>query len=160
MKLSELISKLEFSLEELPSAIMEQPKLLLESSRYRVTKMRRRQELEAALTVTSSFVAQRLRKEENEKKVTEAYIRERSAKNPKVIQAQKDLDEAKVAEVWGKHLLDAYHERGSMIKALVQLMGAEAALEMKFIREEHLRLGGKELRRRIKHKYPGGGEDD
>jgi len=158
MKLKGLIDKLSFSLEELPAVILSQPKLMLSASHYRVQKLRKRQEVEAAFNRINSDAALKLREEGGKK--TEAYIRQKCEILPEVIQAQAELDEAKVLEVWGKHLLDAYHERGSMIKALVQLMGAEAALEMKFIREEHLRMGGKELRRRVQAKYPGQEEDE
>ena len=57
-------------------------------------------------------------------------------------------------EEWAKLLVSSYEMRGSMCKALVQLVGAEAAVESGFIRAELERIGVGTLKEKVKSQFP------
>ncbi len=156
MDLRELMDKLDFTEETLVQVLLEQAKLLMESSRYRIKKLKERLALEADFTRIQSEVSLRLRKEASDVKKTEAYIREIAASSPRVVRAKEKLDRAKALEEWGKLLVEAYHSRGSMAKALVQLISTEAAVESRFVKDELDRMGVSRLKRKVKSRFPGG----
>jgi len=163
MDLKELINQLDFTEENLRSALVSQATLLMQASRYRVKKLRDRLAAEANLAQQQSEWASRIRRisSKSEKKVTEAYIKEEVSGAETVVSARQELDEAKVLEEQAKLLVDAYQSRGSMIKSLVQLIGSEAAVERGIIQSALEESGLKKLKARVRNKYPGGtGGDD
>lgn len=153
MELKELIEKINFSEETLTSAMIEQSALLLDASEYRVKIMRRRFQAEAELRDNQTDVAIRMRR--SKEKLTEAAVKELIAADKSVRSAQSKVDELKALEEWAKSLVDAYHSRGSMCKALVQLIGAEAAMESGFIRAEMERMGIRKLKNKVTSHFPG-----
>lgn len=160
MDLRELIDQLDFTEENLREALVSQAKLLFTASKYRVKKLRERLAIEAELSQVQTDAALRLRGSKSDKKVTEAYIKERVAGTKEVIAIKREVDEAKVLEEQAKLLVDAYQSRGSMIKSLVQLMGSEAAGESRLVQTALEHMGIQKLKSRVKSRYPGGGADD
>lgn len=152
--LKELIAAMEFAQEGVPAAILEQAKLLLHASYYRVTKMKARMKAEASLSETQTQVALTIRTD-TEVKITENYVREQTEVNPEVIAAKKAYDDAKAMEEWAKAIVDSYQMRGSMLKAYVQLLGFEMATESGLIRTQLEELGVGKLKRDVQKKYPG-----
>lgn len=161
--MKELISQLDFTEETLRDALVSQARLLFSASRYRVRKLRDRLRIEADLSQVQTTVALRLRNTYKEKKITEAFIKERVASSDDVVEVRVKLDEAKVLEEQAKLLVDAYQSRGSMVKALVQLIGSEAAVEKHFVQSALEQMGLQKLKSRVRNKYPGkvvDGDDD
>lgn len=153
MKVTALIDKLSFAEEALAQALLEQAMLLMEASRYRVRKMRARLAADADFNRMCAEVSLMLRR--SEKKRTEGYIRDVVTASPRIRKAKQLLDEAKVSEEAAKMLLDAYHARGSMAKALVELIGAQAAVESKFIRGELERMGLSKITQKVRNRFRG-----
>lgn len=157
VRVTELISSMGLSEETLYHDMLDQPKLFLQASRYRVAKMKARFKAEALvsqLRVDAAIIV-RQRNVESETKVTEKAVEEQVSKNPKVREAEALYDEAKAMEEWAKLLLDSFRERGSMAKALVQLLGAEAAMESGLVRAEFERMGIDKLKEQVRNRYPG-----
>ena len=152
VNLPELIDSLDFAEERTAEAILNQSKLLLKASHYRVNKLRARMKAEAAMELVRAKTALLIRGN-SEGKITEAFIKETVECDGDVQIAQRAYDEAKAAEEWGKQLIEAYQMRGSMLKALVQLLGAEAAVESGFVRTEMERMGVGQLREKVMARY-------
>ena len=153
---NKLLRDMDFTEETITTALLNQSKLLVQASRYRVQKMRERMQAEAELEHLSVDVASIVRQRgDSEVRITEKFIEEQVLKNQKVRGAQSKFDDARVLEEWAKLLLQAFDSRGSMLKALVQLLGAEAAVESGFIRNELERMGIGKLREKVRKGFPG-----
>ena len=151
----ELIGLMDFSQEGLADALLVQPGLFLKAARYRIEKLRILQQAEAALDDIELDTAMRVRNAERpDGKITEKYIEQETERDSRVKEARHRRDEAKALEEWAKLLLDAFRERGSMAKALVQLIGAEAAIDSGFIRGELERMGLNRLKDSVAKRYP------
>ena len=156
IKLEQLLVDIDFSDENLVEAIMKQPGLLLAASRWRVDRLRRRITAESNWTQVQTTAAIRARSGgDGETKITEKYIEECVRVDPVVIEARRLYDEARATEEFAKLLIDAYQMRGSMLKALVQLFGAEAATESGLIRAEMERMGVGQLRDKLRKRFTG-----
>lgn len=149
---NELIAKLDFSEEQVAASLLNQPTLLLKASHYRVQKLRNRMQAEADYDKASAECALRVRAQ-SEGKITEAYIKETVATDADVLLAQRKYNETKAAEEWAKLLIESYQMRGSMLKALVQLLGAAAASESGFLRAEMERLGMGKLADKVRARF-------
>lgn len=156
MKLSELISRLDVTETTVATDLLDQASLLMKASQYRVRKMRTKLRLEAKLGVVQSRVSMAVREQATDERKTEAYIKEKVARHKAVREAQALLLEAKCLEEAAKALVDAYQSRGSMLKALVQLIGSDAALHSGVIKEALDRLGVDRLRHDVQKKFRGG----
>lgn len=152
--LRDLIKNMDFTEETLVDAMLNQAGLLLQASYYRVDKMRARMKTEARLSETTTRIALNIRSENAEVKITEANVRELTEANSEVQTANRIYNEAKAMEEWAKLIIDSYQMRGSMAKALVQLLGAEAAMESGFIRAEMERLGLGRLKDAVRKRFP------
>jgi len=155
INLRELMEAMEFTEAGLADAMVQQASLLLKASKYRVQKMRERMKVETDLNQVRTKTALLIRAQESETKITEKYIEAATEQSPDVIAAQKGFNEARALEEWSKLLLDSFQMRGSMLKALVQLLGAEAATESGFIRAEFERMGIGRLKEAVKARFPG-----
>jgi len=161
VSVQELIDKMDFTDENTAGALLTNAGLLLKASYYRVQKMRLRMRAESNLEAVTAETALAIRAQEAGNKVTEGYIKETVATDKRVRAAQTAFDEAKAVEEWAKLMLNCYEMRGSMAKALVQLLGAEAAAESGFVRAEMERMGVGKLRERILRNAPSlGGPDE
>mgnify|MGYP001573552788 CR=1 FL=1 len=148
-----LLTKIGLSQETLMHDLLSQSELLLEASKYKIQKMRRRIEAEETLSQARLDAAQEIRSREDVK-ITEKFVEEEITRSERVQKARKDYEEAKVMEAWAGFVRDSFYERGSMGKAIVQLIGAEAALDSGFIRGELERLGIGRLRESLERKRP------
>lgn len=154
MDAKELIAKIDFTEDTLIRAHLEQASLLSEASQYHIRKMRERMRLDSANTEAQTSTALKLRRTATEK-LTEPAIKELVAGNKDVVAAKNNLDEAKAMEAWAKSLVDAYHERGSMIRSLVDLVGTSAIMESRVFEAALHNAGLEKIRQNIKKKYPG-----
>ena len=150
----QLISKIDFTEETLAQAHLEQAGLLFAASEYRIQKLRDRLRVDAACSEAETSAAMKLRRT-SEEKLTEAAIKEVVSASKDVVIARRNADEAKVMDEFAKILVDAFHERGSMIKSLVNLVGASAASESRFIQAELERMGLSRIKENIRKRYPG-----
>lgn len=155
INLQELVEAMEFTEAGLAEAMVHQASLLLKASKYRVQKMRQRMKVETDLNQIRTKIALLIRAQGSETKITEKYIEAATEQSPDVLGAQKAFNEARALEEWSKLLLDSFQMRGSMLKALVQLLGAEAATESGFIRAEFERMGISQLKEKVKARFPG-----
>lgn len=152
--LKKLIAELDFSQEGVAQAMLNQPKLLLDASYYRVEKMKARLRAEAYLD--QARVSAAINARATLEKVTENGVIEQVGNSPEVIAARKAFDEARAMEEWAKLVIDSYQMRGSMLKAYAQLLGAEAALESGVVRAESERMGIADLREKVLNRFPKG----
>ena len=157
-----LISKLEFSEEDVARAAREQARLFLEASRYRVLCMRKRMKAEAAYKLLCSQESLKLRRakraladKKDKSALTEKFISDRVSVEPNVVQARRQLDLQTVYEEWGKLLVDAYKQRRDACRILAEIMGAEASAELRIVQSEASVRGMKHLRREVDSRWPG-----
>jgi hypothetical protein len=157
-----LLKKLDFTEEDLIRADLEQPRLYMEASRFRVRLMRKVIQAEAALELVSVGSALRIRKKYRElgKSITESAIKERVANNPDVQDCKKRLGEVEAMEEWAKLLLEAFKMRRDAVKILAEVLGAEANAEIRHQRKEFELEGYSKLKDRVRKKYAGSSEDE
>ena len=138
VELKDLLERLAFAQEEVQDAALEQAKLFMAAATYRVKKMKKRQEAEAALDDIRTSRSIQLRAKyvaSGKKGVTEKYLTDMIDGNAVVREARNLALEARREEEWAKLLLDAYEHRRSSIKILATF----AYLEDEF------RPGGEEI---------------
>jgi len=158
----QLIKKLEFSDEDVARATMEQAKLFLEASRYRVLCMRKRLRAVATYELLCSQEALKLRRakralvdKKDKSQLTEKSISDRISVLSTVVQARRELDIETVYEEWSKLLVDAYKQRRDACRILAEIMGAEASAELRVARSEAAVRGLKHLRKEVNARWPG-----
>lgn len=154
VNVQDLITNISFTEETLAQALLDQPKFFLDASRYRIAKMKTRMQAESRLNQIQTETAVKVRAGAQDRKITEKHIQEQVARNANVKAAQVKYDEAKLLEEWAKLLLDSFRERGSMAKALISLIGAEAAVETGFVKSELERMGVSKLRDKVRSRFP------
>jgi hypothetical protein len=154
---NKILDNLGFTLEGLEEAMLSQPTFMVKAHRLKIEYTRRRQEAEAYLERLRDDTAFGIRKEARrlDVKVTEKMVEEETERKPAVREAVTKFDQASRLEEWGKGIVSSYFERGSMLKAMVAVRGAEAALESGFMRAELDRLGVQKLREKARQQFPG-----
>ena len=137
--LNDLLERLAFAQEETEAAALEQAKLFMAAATYRIKKMKKRQDAEAALDDIQTDASMSLRRKSAlnsaKKSITEKALAEMVSARTDVRAARNTALEAKREEEWAKLLLDAYEHRRSTIKILTQFA---------FI-EDNFRPGGEEV---------------
>jgi hypothetical protein len=103
--------------------------LYVEAARYREEKTRDLFHARDRLDTIRSKVSRHFRKREANSKMTETALKEMVVQSKLVIEAQAAYNEAEVSEHFARWLLDAYAERGRMIRIVANLIGAEVAVE-------------------------------
>ena len=151
VKLKSLIRQLDFDEEDLPSAILKQPSLFLEASRYRVQRMRKRFQAEAIYEKERVEAALAIRRKKRKTKITEAYIKDLVAR--RLEEPQERIDNARELEEFAKLLLDAYRYRKDACKILSELLGAEATAQGRLVRRGIELRGFKKLKEDVKIGY-------
>ena len=143
-----LVDRLQFSMDTLELAAMEQPKLYLRAGRFRAQSILRMSKLRRRLQSISGEKSLKIRQKRSG--LTETAIKGRLTLDPEVSHAQRKYDEAEVLDEFAKQLSEAYKERLMAIGMLVKLTASEisselrsvkgkAAVEMMDKRMEHLR---------------------
>ena len=136
--LRKLVDKLEWDEDAFEDAVREQPRLYLEASRYRALKARRQARAKFALTntVAEKKLILRGRKDRaGRKQLTESAVTESAALTEDVKDAQKNLDDAYVQEELAKAIMEAYRQRGQMLKIIADIRSSEVASEIRSVRE-------------------------
>src|SRR5712672_993974 len=155
--LKHLIEKLDFTEEDVESAAVEQPKLFLRASRYRVQKMRdklqRISEYDQIVAKTGSRY--REDKDGDGKKKTEGAIKERIQRNDKVHKVRKKMEKAFVLEKFSEGLTEAYRQRLSIIKIIVDARWAEAGTAVRVEKEESAKKQSKRMAKDLRERYRG-----
>jgi len=150
LELNELIDKLDVQQDALVQALLEQPKLFWEVSKIKAEKLRERASRETACTELVTTMSLAVRKSFANERITEGAIKERVETDPKVRMMRRRVDSARAVEDYVKGLLEAYYARGSMCRALVQLIAAEASVDSLYWRDEMERMGVGKLSKRFK----------
>ena len=153
--LARLVKSLDFTDEMTAEAARIQPKLFLLASINRVQKMRRRQKLEAKLKLVRSQCAKKIRQHMTEvgERATDKMIEERLTRNKEVAELSAKVDFATTQEEFAKMLQESYRQRGSSLKIVAELVGAEV-----YVSRRMEGAGDSELdriRKKLGEKYPG-----
>lgn len=169
VNLQGLLKKLDFSEENIFEAASEQAKLFKEASRLYVQKYSNLMRAQSAFDLQEAEVAivLRERKLSNGKKaLTEGAIKERVTSNLRVRKRRRRLDAAHVDEVTTKLIVEAFRQRNSMIKIVVDARIAEGMSGFKLAKEEmnnsHMSKLATRVRQRVNESYrkKEGREDD
>ncbi len=151
--LKKLVDAMDFSEEEIHGALLNQSKLFLEASYYRVEKMKVRMKAEADMNQKQTEVSTQVRAQ-TEVKITENYVSEQTALHQDVIAAKQVYDKARTLEEFAKLLMGSFEMRGSMLKACVQLYGAQMAKESGLFQAELDRMGTDKLKEKVRSRFP------
>lgn len=152
---SDIIDALKFSDEQIEKAARQQPALVLTAARYRVKKMRRQHRKEAALKLLRAEKAKKFRRlllENGQQRVTDKEIEEKLLRDSDIQEAMKELDESEEHEELSKLLMEAVRARGSSMKIIADLIGAEIYVARRSDGED---TGLDQISRKLKAKYPG-----
>lgn len=161
--LKELISKLDFTEEEVEHAAMEQPKLFLRASRFRVQKMRDRVEAELAyenLLAKLSSKYQERKDEKGKRELTEGAVKAKVQLKPEIQKLRHRMELAFVHEKASELIVEAYRSREKAIKVIIDARWAEGGKLLRKVTEESGKKMSKRLGREIRDKYNGMGDSD
>lgn len=162
VNLLRLIRKLQIDEDALEQAALEQPGLLLEASRYRAKKMRRRAMalIDAEVTRAQTGLSLRATKYDGEKNLTEKAVADKTLLSGKYRKAKRLLERTYVEEEWAKSLVTAYMHRLSVLKILAEIRNTDMHSE---IRQAKSKMAIDSVRKgadRIREKYEESGIDD
>lgn len=156
--IKKLLDCIYFAEEDVGTANLDQPTLMLAVARYRVQCMRERMRCESAYKLLASQEAFRYRKKTtiNGKPLTEPGIKEKTGMNKYVHRAQRELDEATVTEELAKQLFEVFKQRGVAINNIIKANSNAIAKELwqleKGASSEKLRAASKALRGKYRQK--------
>lgn len=124
-----LAEKLRFVDENIKETVKNQPMLFLDAGRYRVKCMRNRAVAVAAVDSMRARVATAIRNDKNSAglKMTEGALKEQIELDPEIQDLRDAQSEAYEDEEMGKLLVEAWRQRNSAVKNLVEMMLAEGA---------------------------------
>jgi hypothetical protein len=130
--LKKLLDSIYFAEEDVATANLDQPTLMLAVARYRIQCMRERMRCDSALKLISSQEAYRYRKKTtiNGKALTESGIKEKTGMNKYVHRAQRELDEALVNEELAKQLFEVFKQRAVAINNIIKANSNAIAKEL------------------------------
>lgn len=153
-----LVRRLSWDEDEFEEAVREQPSLYLEASRYRALKARRLKRAEFSLSTTTAETKTKLRTKRDKggrKLLTEPATAETATIDPAVVVARKKLDEAYVQDELAKSLMEAYRQRGQMLKIVADIRASEVASEIRNVRENLARDDMRNLSDRVRSQFAG-----
>lgn len=162
VNLTRLIRKLQIDEDNLEQAALEQPGLLLEASRYRAKKMRRRAMafMEAENNRAQTGLGIRARKFEGEKGITEKAVADKTLLSGAVKKTKMKLEEAYVAEEWAKSLVTAYMHRLSVLKILAEIRNTDLNSEIRHAKSQMAVDSMRKNADRIREQYEEGAGDE
>ncbi len=155
--LDTLVKSLDFIDEEVADAAKRQPAFLLVAGIYRVRKMRKKQRREAKLKLYRAQKAKQIRTDLSElgQRVTDKQVEERLSRSKTIIELTRLLEEAEQEEEFAKLLLDSWRMRGSSLKIVADLVGAEVYVSRRMDGSDGSETELARIRKKIKEKYPG-----
>lgn len=133
VKVKRLVDKLFFSVDDLETAALKQPKFYLEAGRFRAQSALRLRELTRKLAYKTSEIAIRFRKH---KGGTETSIKNAVSQDREVQHYQRQVDEAEVYDDFAKQLMESYKERLMVIAILAKLRVSEMNSELRSVQNE------------------------
>lgn len=126
-----ILDSLYFAEEDVATANIDQPSLMLAVARYRIQCMRERMRIEASNKLIRSKWAYKYRKRtRNGKPYTEAGVKEKVEMNKYVHASQRELDEAIVAEELAKQLFEVFKQRQVAINNIIKANSNAIAREL------------------------------
>lgn len=115
-----LIEKLTVVDENILAEAARQPLLFVDAARYRVHKMRRRAQADAALDYARSSLGLKTRKAPSEDRLTEGAVKAIIDTDKNICVLRAGLDEAEAQEELAKLILEAYRYRRDAIRILAE----------------------------------------
>jgi hypothetical protein len=135
VNLEDVLDRLTFSEETLPTAVLEQAALYMEAARFRIRKMRQRQsgelELEQARARKAIFLRATMQKIPGKRGMTETHLNQLLDANPMLNGLKKKIAEAGQIEEWAKSLQEALRMRRDCLKIYAGLLGTEMDMRIK-----------------------------
>jgi hypothetical protein len=154
--LRRLIRKLDFVDEAVEDAVVEQPRLFLEASRYRVQKMRKRVQKTLAYESDRAVIATKLRerKDERGKRIlTEGAVSDKAAQKTSVLNLRKAMEFSYVEEKFAEHMIEAFRQRRDALKIIVDARMAEVGGEIRKIKEQAGHNKMKRVQKEVRARY-------
>ena len=124
----QLIKELSVLDENVLAEAARQPALFIDAARYRVSKMRKRAQANAALEARWSHLALRIRaqkNEEGERRLTEAALKASVESRRSVKELRAGLERAYEEEEFSKLILEAYRMRRDAIRIIAEAQNIE-----------------------------------
>jgi hypothetical protein len=151
VNIKRLLHRLEFSPDEIEKAAIDQPRLYLEASRFRVQMMHSRAKLLHKLEVIKAKARLRYRGQRKAAggrgSLTEGAITSMVDSNRLVRKYRRRLDAAYVREEFGKLLVEVLRSRQSTLKVVAETRNAEINSEIRAVKD---RMATADMRREAK----------
>ena len=148
-----LVDRLFFSADDLETAALKQPKLFLETGKFRAQSALRVAKLKRRLGRVSAEAAIKVRSKGD--KTTESAVKNSLAMNHKVQHAQRLLDQAEVYDDFSKQLSEAYKERIMVIAILARLKAAEVNSHLREAQSEETISRMSKKARAVRNRFDG-----
>jgi len=157
----QLITQLSVLDENILAEAARQPALFIDAARYRVSKMRKRAQANAALEARWSHLALRIRArkdDEGGKRMTEAALKATVESQKSIKMLRSDLERAYAEEEFSKLILEAFRMRRDAIRIIAESQNIEGIRgtkelehieQRKRLRNEAARLEAKRNRARV-----------
>lgn len=154
---AELLEEIGFSTDNVVGAAAVQPGLYVRAINFRYLAMRRRSAAKMAMEQMEAEVAQTLRREAlaDDRKITEAIIREGVVLDPDVAEKTRAFSDADEMDEYAKLVVEAFRMRRDCLRIVGDLTRDEMSLA------RAAEAGAEKLsatRQRLKERFPGGEE--
>jgi Fe2+ transport system protein B len=127
-----LVDRLYFNADDLETAALKQPKLYLESGRFRAQTSLEAKRLARKLAKEIGIRSLKIRQRSNIK--TEGAVKSQLSKSHTIQSLQKRVDDSEVYEEFAKQLTEAYKERLMVLALLSRLKASEISSEIRKVK--------------------------
>jgi len=131
VKLRKLVEKLFFELDDLEYAALHQPKLYLETGRFRAQQALLLNARKRKLTQVIGTKSLRIRRKHQGEKYTEGAIKNELSQNTKLRKLQRMVDNSEVYLEFASQLSEAYKERMMILNILGKIRASEISSELR-----------------------------
>jgi hypothetical protein len=131
-QLNDILNRLDFTEETLPTAVLEQASLYMDAARYRIQKMRKKNAAELAYDTARAKRALNYRRNAasvapGKKSMTETHLNQLLDADQALASLKKALQDAELAEEWSRNLQEAMRMRRDMIEVYARMMGPDSS---------------------------------
>lgn len=153
-----LVDGLFFDIDDLEMAGLKQPKLFLESGRFRAQMAMQLASYKRKMSRLTGKKSLKIRKSHNG--LTETAIKTRLSMNSEIQSLQKQCDNFEVYEDFAKDLREAYKERLMVIAVLARLRGSEMSSELRQVKSEEDMDRLRRRAKKVREKFDDLGDDN
>lgn len=160
VNLKKLVDRLFFEPDDLEYAALKQPKLYLETGRFRAQQALKLSSLKRRLVKIIGLKSLKIRQKHAGEKLTEAAIKNQLSQSRKVQMLERSVDNAEVYVEFASQLSEAYKERMMILNILGKIRASEISSELRSAASEEVVDRMRKKANKVRERMSELGEDD